>query len=54
MPTTLCDRWMTNSASQWRDLPGWQISAQDDPKRKTVVSERSNFPTDLYIAEAVC
>jgi len=26
----------------------------DTPQRKTVVSERSNFPTDLYIAEALC
>ncbi|MBX3586641.1 MAG: kynureninase [Ramlibacter sp.] len=30
------------------------IAAQDAPQRKTVVSERSNFPTDLYIAEALC
>ena len=30
------------------------ICAQDDPKRTTVLSERSNFPTDLYIAEALC
>jgi kynureninase len=28
--------------------------AQDTPLRKRVVSERSNFPTDLYIAEALC
>ena len=27
---------------------------QDAPQRQTVVSERSNFPTDLYIAEALC
>jgi kynureninase len=27
---------------------------QDAPQRKTIVSERSNFPTDLYIAQAVC
>ena len=27
---------------------------QDVPQRKTIVSERSNFPTDLYIAEALC
>ena len=27
---------------------------QDAPQRKTIVSERSNFPTDLYIAEALC
>jgi len=27
---------------------------QDAPQRKTVISERSNFPTDLYIAEALC
>ena len=30
------------------------IAAQDAPGRKRVVSERSNFPTDLYIAEALC
>ena len=29
-------------------------AGQDAPKRKQVVSERSNFPTDLYIAEALC
>ena len=30
------------------------IAAQDAPERKVIVSERSNFPTDLYIAEALC
>ena len=30
------------------------LSAQDAPQRRVVVSERSNFPTDLYIAEALC
>jgi len=30
------------------------IAAQDSPERKLIVSERSNFPTDLYIAEALC
>ncbi|CAN7168489.1 kynureninase [Polaromonas sp. LjRoot131] len=30
------------------------IAAQDEPQRKLIVSERSNFPTDLYIAEALC
>jgi kynureninase len=30
------------------------IAAQDTPRRKLIVSERSNFPTDLYIAEALC
>lgn len=30
------------------------IAAIDTPARKTLVSERSNFPTDLYIAEALC
>ena len=30
------------------------IAAADTPGRKTLVSERSNFPTDLYIAEALC
>ena len=29
------------------------IAAQDAPQRKRVVSERSNFPTDLSIAEAL-
>jgi kynureninase len=28
--------------------------AADAPERKRIVSERSNFPTDLYIAEALC
>ena len=30
------------------------IAAQDAPQRKRIVSERSNFPTDLYIAEGLC
>jgi kynureninase len=30
------------------------IAAADAPARRTVISERSNFPTDLYIAEALC
>ena len=30
------------------------IALQDAPGRKRVLSERSNFPTDLYIAEALC
>ena len=30
------------------------IVRSDAPARKRVVSERSNFPTDLYIAEALC
>ena len=30
------------------------IAAQDAPPRKVIVSERSNFPTDLYIAQALC
>jgi len=28
--------------------------AAGDPKRRAIVSERSNFPTDLYIAETLC
>jgi kynureninase len=31
-----------------------RISAIDTPHRRVLVSERSNFPTDLYIAEALC
>ncbi len=30
------------------------IAAQDAPERKLILSERSNFPTDLYIAEGLC
>jgi len=30
------------------------IAAADAPQKKRIVSERSNFPTDLYIAEALC
>ena len=30
------------------------IAGHDAPGRKTIVSERSNFPTDLYIAESLC
>jgi kynureninase len=29
-------------------------AARADPRRKVVISERSNFPTDLYIAESLC
>ena len=31
-----------------------QVIDSGDSKRRTVVSERSNFPTDLYIAESLC
>jgi kynureninase len=30
------------------------VAAQEKPGRKRVVSERSNFPTDLYIAQSLC
>ena len=30
------------------------IAGEDAPQRKKLVSERSNFPTDLYIAESIC
>lgn len=30
------------------------MAAEDAPNRKRIVSERNNFPTDLYIAEALC
>ena len=30
------------------------IAASDSPTKKKIVSERSNFPTDLYIAQAIC
>ncbi|ODS93705.1 MAG: kynureninase [Comamonas sp. SCN 65-56] len=30
------------------------IAQENDARRRVVVSERSNFPTDLYIAEALC
>ncbi|WP_349744177.1 kynureninase [Roseateles cavernae] len=31
-----------------------RIAQADAPQRKVIVSERSNFPTDLYIAESLC
>jgi kynureninase len=30
------------------------ISEQDAPHKRVIVSERSNFPTDLYIAQGLC
>ena len=30
------------------------IAAHETPDRKLLISERSNFPTDLYIAEGLC
>ena len=30
------------------------IARADEPQRRVVVSERTNFPTDLYIAEGLC
>ncbi|HYD74758.1 kynureninase [Ramlibacter sp.] len=30
------------------------IATEDQPGRRVVLSERSNFPTDLYIAQALC
>ncbi|MBC7444942.1 MAG: kynureninase [Polaromonas sp.] len=30
------------------------MAAEDAPARRVLVSERSNFPTDLYIAQALC
>ncbi len=31
-----------------------RVAREDAPQRKRVISERSNFPTDLYIAQSVC
>lgn len=31
-----------------------RIAREDAPGRKKIISERSNFPTDLYIAQSVC
>ncbi|HMA08396.1 MAG TPA: aminotransferase class V-fold PLP-dependent enzyme, partial [Ramlibacter sp.] len=31
-----------------------RIARQQAPSRRVVVSERSNFPTDLYIAQSLC
>ncbi|MBC7601659.1 MAG: kynureninase, partial [Ramlibacter sp.] len=31
-----------------------KIAASESPQRKVIVSERTNFPTDLYIAEGLC
>jgi kynureninase len=30
------------------------IAAHDAPERRVIVSERSNFPTDLYMAQSLC
>ena len=30
------------------------IAAEDGPARRKLLTERSNFPTDLYIAESIC
>ena len=30
------------------------LARQDNPARRRIVSERSNFPTDLYIAQGLC
>ncbi|MDP2370385.1 kynureninase, partial [Rhodoferax sp.] len=30
------------------------LARQNDPARRRIVSERSNFPTDLYIAQGLC
>ncbi|RZJ02021.1 MAG: aminotransferase class V-fold PLP-dependent enzyme, partial [Haliea sp.] len=34
--------------------PAIRIAGQDAPHQRVLVSERSNFPTDLYIAEGLC
>lgn len=31
-----------------------RIQRERDPQRRAILSERSNFPTDLYIAESLC
>ncbi|QNP59267.1 kynureninase [Paenacidovorax monticola] len=31
-----------------------RLAREDAPQRKKLISERSNFPTDLYIAQSVC
>jgi kynureninase len=31
-----------------------RIAAEDGPQRRVVLSERTNFPTDLYIAQQLC
>jgi len=31
-----------------------RIAQHGDPRRRVIVSERSNFPTDLYIAQGLC
>lgn len=31
-----------------------RLTRDTDPRRRIVLSERSNFPTDLYIAQALC
>ncbi|MCX8517606.1 MAG: kynureninase, partial [Rhodoferax sp.] len=31
-----------------------RMAQQDAPERRVILSERSNFPTDLYIAQGLC
>jgi kynureninase len=45
----------TTSANLYKVLSvALRLAAQDAPGRRVVLSERSNFPTDLYIAQALC
>ena len=45
----------TTSINLYKALSAaFHLAEQDAPGRRTIVSERSNFPTDLYIAEALC
>ncbi|MBK0394256.1 kynureninase [Ramlibacter algicola] len=45
----------TTSANLYKVLSAaLSIAAQDRPGHRVVLSERSNFPTDLYIAQALC
>ncbi len=45
----------TTSVNLFKVLSAAMATVQArDPKRRRLVSERSNFPTDLYIAQALC
>ncbi|HJW12670.1 MAG TPA: kynureninase [Albitalea sp.] len=44
----------STSVNLYKVLSAAAKMARDTPQRRVIVSERANFPTDLYIAESVC
>jgi kynureninase len=44
----------STSINLYKTLSAALNIAADDPRRTAIVSERGNFPTDLYIAQSLC